>query len=634
MARPCGCGGGGLTVRCSNGVRCSGLGTTTDPLVISWEIPLGTTACNAVMDCIGTHLAPGLQMSSGTRALGIKLDPDPNNLAKLSAAGLLVSGTVTPGSGGASVAKLLTLPAPVIGGMYGGGSSVWPEGTTYTYEQAAELVPEGLQIVHVPVRRTSELLPVALYSDTMSWYNPAYNDAVLNMDAMQLDQVDVLPSGPSDQPDTGYFGFGARQQQSVPWLSNVFNILGNKVVLYLESKDVFSAISTADRIKGMAPGWDMTKSIIAAGEPIPEGGPHATLMHAVVDSMTGTGIPVAAHMTTSAQVRAYNGAALKALGIGWVSVPYAVIDDEGPDYVTGAVQDYKDNGLQVMVHTIHRQWQYQKAAALNVRGVLCFDHVYGAGVRSGYRYRRNSGAYAWPAPSYGLHSPYSATLAGQRDHFRGYIRSSGRGELVYDADLQNPGVNGGWDYSGYWVLNGRMGPFINADTYYMQCWVRWNALLSDKGRWIGLWADRPTDRNLVDWAVSDKFTIGYNLVLNQRGEMVCAQYDGTPGGGQEPPPGRYDVFYGNSGYGPVNANWAYGIRLEVEPTQIRGYRIGTTPGVVNKTLVFTFTNTHPKWARYISGANKGYPFFGRHFFEPAVSTEVRIIQPSVGYTFT
>jgi len=634
MARPCGCGGGGLTVRCSNGVRCSGLGTTTDPLNISWEIPLGAAACNAVMDCIGTHLAPGLQMSSDTRALGIKLDPDPRNIATLSASGLLVAGTVTPGAGSASVAKLLTLPAPVIGGMYGAGSSVWPEGTTYNYEQAALQVPEQIQIVHVPVRRTSELLPVALQSASMSWYNPNVGDAVLNMDAAQLDQVDVQPSGPSDTPDTGYFGFGTRQQQSVPWLSTVFNLLGNKVVLYLESKDTFSAISTADRIKGMAPAWDVTKSIIAAGEPIPEAGPHASLLHAVIDSMTGTGIPVAAHLTTAAQVLAYNGATLQALGVGWVSLPYSVIDDESDTYIAGAVQDYQDHGLQVMIHSIHRQWQYKKAAAANVRGVLCFDPIYGPGIRSGYRYRRNANNYGYPAPSYGLHGPYSADFTTQRDYYRGYVRTSGPQELVYDANLQNPGVSGGWDYSGYWVLHGRMGPFINADTYYMQCWVRWNALLSDKFRWIGLWADRPTDRNLVDWAVSDKFTIGYNLVLNQQGEMICAQYDGTPGGGHEPPPGRYDVFYGNSGYGPLNANWAYGIRLEVEPTQIRGYRIGTTPGVVNKVLLFTFANTHPKWARYISGSNTGYPFFGRHLFTPSISTETRIIQPSVGYTFT
>jgi hypothetical protein len=588
------------------------------------------------MDCVGSHITNGLLFNSTTKALSIKLDVNPSNIATVSPAGLLVAGTVTPGSGSASVAKMLTLPIPVVGSSYGAGSSVWPEGMTYTYEQAAELVPESVSLVHVPIRRTSELMPVALANDVMSLYNPSVTDAILGMDTAQLDQVEMQPSGPADEPNTtGWFGFATRRQRSVPLLSNVFTLLGNKTVLYLEVKDTSAPIDTADRIKNMVPGWDLSKSVIVAGEPVAASGAHATILHAVLASFAGSGIPVGAHMTTGQQVLAYNGTTLAGLGVQWVSLPYWVVDDQGDQYIPGVVQDYHDHGLKVLINTVTRQWHWNRAVALAVRGVLCFDPIYASGARSSYRYRRDSKNYTRPAPSYGLHGPYSNVSWGQKDFYRSYVRPGNPEQLVYHQLLQNPGINGGFDPSGYWVLHGRMAPFRSADTYFMQCWVYWDQLLNDKTRWAGLWFDRPSDRSLKDWTASDQHSVGYDFILDQTGNMVCTQYTGTPASGGGPPPDRFDFYAGASGYGALQARVAYGIRIEVEPTVIRGYRIGTNPGVVSKTQVFTFNNTHARWARYITGANKGYPFFGRHFFEddPGWSTEVRIIQPSVGYTF-
>lgn len=638
MAKPCGCGGGGLTVRCRNGIKCSGLGSTTEPLVIEWEIPLGTTACNAVMDCVGSHLGPAFIFDGTSKRIELRLDPDPNNLAKVGPSGLLVAGTVTPGSGAASVAKLLTLPVPVIGGTYGAGMSVWPEGTTYAYEQAAQLLTEALSIVHVPVRRSAELLPVTLHNPSMNFYNSGLNEAVADLTMMQARQADILPSGPNEQAEHGYFGFGAPRQKGVPMLSEIFNILGNKVVLYLEAKDADNPIVILDRIKQMVPAWDASKSVIVAAEPIPAPGEYPTILHAAVASMAGTGIPVAAHLTSPQQVQQYNGATLAGMGVQWVAIQYGIIDDEGPSHVPGAVQDYKNAGLEVLVHSVHRQWQYDKAEVNAVRGVLCYDPIYATGKRSNYRYRRNQDVYTWNTAPYGLHSSYSAMgIEFQRDYYRGSIVPGQPDHLLYRAALQNPGVDGGEDPSGYWPLHGRMAPFRNGDRYAMQCWIYWETLIEDRSRWIGLWFDRPTDRSLSDWTRASRHTIGYSLTLDQNSNFVCAQYDGTPAGGQIPPPGRTEMFVGPSGYGQIQPRIPYGIRIEVEPNQIRGYRIGTVPAnpPPTKIEVFRFDTSHPKWARFINGENKGYPFFGRHFFQddPGFATDVRIIKPSVQYDF-
>ncbi len=629
MGKPCGCGGAALTIRCEDGMTCSGLGTSTDPLVIKWQIPLATVACNAVMDCVGTHLGDGFIFDSGTKTLRIKIDPAAENLATVGPQGLLVAGTPPQGGGGVSVAGMLTLPKPVIGSAYGAGFAIVPEGQRESYTAAANLL--GLvSLVHVPVRRSVEALPVCLHYDTMASYNTAIVDRVIDMDASMLSRCSIEPGGPTETYLSGYFGYGAKKSTGAPLLSDVLDVLGNRAVVYLEVKDTNSPRTTADRIKEQMSVYGISKSLIVAGEPLAATGSDATILHGVIASFAGSGVPIAAHLTSAAQVSAYPAATLVSLGCTWVALSYAIADPASPSYVAGAVTAYKAAGLQVLLFGVHRQYQYDLAVTNDVRGVISFDPVYAAGAKTAYRYRQDNSTWSWGTPDYGRQSSWSDTIPGQRDYYRGYVRDGQPDQIVLDQALRNPGSPVDNEQSGYWLSLGELGPYRNANTYAVQFWVLWTAIPAPgSGRWAGMWLDRPTDHPLMDFGRSTSQTIGYLFSLSQAGTFVLSEYVGNASVGGAPPAGLVTHFVGASGYSVV-PNEFYGLRAEVTPTAIRLYRttpITTTPFA--KTLIYTLNNP----TRYISGTNKGHPFLGRHFFNSGEARETRFGWASVLYSF-
>ena len=629
MARPCGCGGGGVVVRCGTGMQCSGIGTATDPLVVGWQIPLSTVACNAVMDCVGGHVGEAFFFNSTTKSLNLRIDPDPDNMITVGPAGVMVAPVApSPTDGGATVAKLLTLPTPLIGGSYGAGFSQFPEGHPDIYEAAVNLVPEALDLVHVPVRATRDLFPICVHDSNLGFYNPVGNESFRSLDQKQITFTEVVPSIPPVE-ENGYFGFSWPTERGVPQLGEVFNLLGNKTVLYLEVKDRTSPVDAYDRIKRMLPGWNMNKSVIIAGEPITTtSGTGPTIMHAMTVSFAGTGIPMAAHLTDVGQVNTYTPAALQSLGIGWVSLPYFIGDPEHPNYIPGAVQAYKDAGIQVMIHTVHRQFQYQLAVTNGMRGVLCNDPIYASGVRSGYRYRRDGSLYGWNLPKYGVHSAWSYQIDGSASIDRGFIRPGLAEEVVFHQLLHNPNGNAGFDGSGYWMLMGTMGPYRNADRYAVQMWCWWDRMIVDTQRWIGMFLDRDNDRVLYDWSSATIHTKGYLVSLSQNGNIVVSWYKGTPAPGNgTAPPDATTLFAGASGY-TIAPRTFYGLRVEMDNTQMRVYRTGTNLFSAPKTLVTTLNGI----TRYITGTNKGYPFMARHFFNTTDACETRFGNPSVSYT--
>lgn len=618
MGRPCGCAGAGVDIRGRNGILVTPPTGASQTYWVELDPNLGGNACNIIMNCVRSRLGPGLQ-GNPDGSIQVKLDSDPNNLIQFGAGGgLLALGSGgTPSPGGASVANLPTGAAAVIGATYGAGNAMWPEGTRDSIEAAAGLAGTALHITHLPLRKTAELLPVVAAYPTMQAYNASIPEAFVDLDESQLQRVEFLPADTTEGVNVGYFGFGALRHQGATLLGDALNLVGNKLVVWLEIKDTTTPNHTAAIAKPVLSQWNANKSVIVVGEPIPASGGPATILDGVIEAFAGSGVAIGAHLRTKQQVLDNPGAALAAKGVQWVAIPAGVIDDEGPDFTPGALQGYKDAGLQVLMGGVVRRWQFELARRDQLRGTLSADPVYTSGFLSGYRYRRRFPRWNWSNPDYGQHSNHSGRFDlgdGLRDHYRGYVRSGQGDQIVLDSVLQVPGAVEPF-VSGYFINVGKVAPLENADTYAVTAWFWWDRLIEDRNRWVGIWVDRPTDRSLLDWDAATRHTIGYNVHLNQNGQVSVFEYDGTPG---RPPAARQRGPF-PSGYTIQPQTW-YGLRVEMTSAIMRVFSTTTftDPGF-SKSLITEFPNPN----RYITGTNTGHVLLGRHFFNNPDSCEVR-----------
>lgn len=615
MGKPCGCAGScGCDIRGRNGVRVSGSGIAPDTMWIELDASSPTT-CATIMDCVGANLGNGLIYNSALRRLSARISNTAGNLISFAPdGGLLVTGG--GGGGGAGGQTVANLPAgtnAIIGSSWGAGSCLWPEGVREAIEAASNMVGTAIRMVHLPLRVSSDLMPICLAEPNMSWYlQDGISQSPRNTDHREHSNAIIAPSGNPPAAEGGYFGFYQRLSQGTPTLGEALRLLARRAVLAIEVRDSVIPIESADRVKELAPQYDATSSIIVLGEPIPSSGaPGPTIIEAVSASMSGSGIPVGIIFRTRQQVIDYPPSRLATLGVTWVFVAQQLVDTAVANHVSTEVTAYRTAGLNVMLHDVHRQHQSARAAALQLRGSLCTDPLYAYGASSLYRYRRDTPSWNWAAPNVGQHSPYSDSVVGQQAHFRGFVVEGFPNTHWLGGDLHNPEQVEPYP-SGYWLLPGELMPLRNADTYAVHCWWKWNNNLpSDRTRWAGLWLDAPTDRSLRDGSAATAQTIGYLFAMTPGpsggfAQFTLTEYDGTPG---TPPPARvlgtWNVPY------TVSPNIYYGMRAEVTPTAIRLYA-GTLswPNPFNKVLIATINNPH----RYISGVNNGYVFYGRHFF--------------------
>lgn len=663
MGKPCGCGNAGIVVRCGVGLRCSGVGSSSDPLTVEWQIPLAAAACEAVMDCVGANLTGGLVYNSTTRKIGVGLSSDSGNSIIFGSDGGLFSAGGGGGgeTGFATVDGLKARTTPIVGGSYGAGISQWPEGSIQSYEVAMNL---RLPLIHVPVRRSAEFVLWAIHHRQMTAYNYiTYQTAFDRSDTLSQaagDKIRFIPGGdppPTGSPQDEYWGYLWPPHTGVPRLADVLNIVNRRAVVYLEVKDVGASVgdtpdpqSTFGVLAELLTAQGYTKSAIVGVE-LREGTSTSDLAQLAggVKICRDAGIAVALHLSSAAQVNTYTVPIMQQHGFTWAFVAYHLVDaalaDSNAQIAANIarIKEYKAAGIQVLLHSAHRQWHFNLATDTAVwgdgalKGVISFDPVYCGGKTNGYSYRKVQASWHWRQPYYGLHSPWSANpvgvnrprpkndFEGQREKVRGFCGDSGWLRLEVDVIPPNYPPDSSLINTGYMLLIGEQCPVpLNAatnkhDSYDIDLAFLWDRI-TDRGRWMSVFFAVPEDRSLTEWTDCTKFTKGYQVQLNMAGDLVFQRYDGIPYSGSGSPTQFEEVWsYGSS----IAAGTAYGIKVRVRTDRIIVGPSSQQEGGPN-TRVFR--------------ADKGgtihrgpYAYIGRHFFStsPDNASSVRWWRPTI-----
>jgi hypothetical protein len=640
MGRPCGCSGEcGCTYVGVNGIVITGSGTTRDPGRVGLADVISGTGCDSIMGCVGSHVGTGMRYDPTAKHIFTSISSDGgNNIVYGTDGGLFSAGGSGSGdSGYATVDGLVAKTTPFIGGSYGAGLSMVPEGPIQTYQTAMDL---DLDLIHVPVRRSREQFCLVQGSRQMGDYS--YHFAGNTTDEMDLAMARRMvyipggdPSGDFSLPDyaaqDGYFGYSEPWHQGTPLLSDVFELVQRRTVLYLEVKDIGAGANdvpspslTYPILKSLILKYAMTKSVIVASEfPLTATSDELSQITAGLQSLRDIGCAVGAHLTTDAEVDAVTPANLVAAGMTWVGISYPTADTR-----PAVVKAYKDAGLHVLLFGVHRQWQWNLVndtttfGAGGLKGVLCADPVYVAGAINNYRYRTTTATWDWNTPDYGRHSNWSNTIDGQRDRYRGYVIDGDTGNISLDGDVLLPTDTSPSAYrpSGYYILQGEQCPApLNAttghyDNYDIDVGFIWDSLVGDSDSWMGIWFGNPEDRMLYEWTQCDTHTKGYQYQLDQAGMQHMSRYDGVPNA--VAPPYAYNADWGSPWTGHIAAHTEYRVKVRVRPTYI-------TCGPANQPEtgpdVWTFTNTFGGGTLW----RGPYIYLGRHFAFTSDSTRCR-----------
>lgn len=634
MAKPCGCGGAGVTVRCRNGIRCSGVGSVVSPLVIEWEVPLDSVACDAVMTCVGSNIGGGLTYNAVTGTISAKISTDSGNQIKLGTdGGLWAPGGGGATGGGATVQGLVNRTSPFAGGSYGAGYAIIPEGgelMCYRYGLDMEL-----PLMHVPVRRTADYFLIAQHYRDFGNYNWRFNGAVTNaVDINQTDRIWYTPAGdpfaidgnwrnPGYTPQSGYYGFGAVDRLGTTLLSDVFSLVQRRTVLYLEVKDIGASIGesgapydTFSRLQVMIRMFGAQESVIVGAEYPTEANAadRQSILNGLQQLNSQDGIAIGLHLTSTAMIDSVTPDGLWNLGFRWVFISYGIAD------VTPAkVKAFKDRGFNVMLFTGHRQWHWNltkdttKWGPGGLKGILCSDPVYCAGETTNYRYRKEGASWNWHNADYGRHA-YVGSIPWMRDRFRGYINNGQAGFLSLDGDVLLPNdTDPNFRPSGYLILQGEQCPVPTYDpvtrtsnNYEIHVGFLWTGMSVDRSRWMSVFFANPEDRSLTEWEWATEYTRGYQFQLTQNGLFTFGRWDGAY------PPVNPPVG-GNawaSGWGNLSPNIEYRVQVQVRPGSIR---VGRADGGAMREFTGPFAT---QW-------RGPYFYLGRHFFNTPDSSTVR-----------
>lgn len=653
MARPCGCGTGGVIVRCGTGLVCTGVGTSGDPLVISWEIPLGSVACGAVMDCVGGNLGSGLQYFAEAHRLAAKVSTDAGNLLGFGTdGGLLVTGTPDPSIGGVTIAGLPS--SNVVGSAYGAGFAMYPDGYRRSYEVA--LADEHIHLVHVPVRRSHDLLLYAVHDRNLGWYTntniadvtPQPPTPVRYTNDVDVPWSRIMITRPSGHPDNyspdnpynttlGYFGYAQPVQQGILLLQDVFDVAARRKCLYLECRDLggtgetpipaFTFFHLVDLIKK----WGLQKSVIVSAQ-LPTGDQDVAGIKQGLQHAKAAGIEIAAHLISTAQATANPPASLITLGCTWVGLSYGISD--------AIVQTYRDAGLNVMMFTADRQWHWTHQQELDVRGAFTSDPVYTTGHTYGFRYRYINPSLTTPylpftgqAAKYGV-TNYSGTILSSHAKLRGWVDRLPNTDGILKAGREmQPPAN-----SGYHIPMGPMCPIFDRNlpspppqgdygsptNYDIEVNLRivgggWQ---TGGQQGLGLFFCVPRDVRLFDLTSAGSNTIGYSLTLASNANFVFRRYSGETGSF------AYALTW-PSGWDPAQfvAGAGFKIAVQVRPGTIRCGPYSSNGGINGPNSRLFTANTPagagadlhrgPYW--YCSFWEQPGFQFTRHFEIPAVT---------------
>lgn len=640
MGRPCGCSGEcGCTYLGVNGITITGTGTTHDPGRIGLSSTITGDGCGSIMGCVGSHLGTGLRYDPLAKNIFAAISTDGGNTIVYGSDG----GLFTAGGGGSSdsgfatVDGLIARTSPFVGGSYGAGLSMVPEGALKTYQVAMD---QELDLIHVPVRRSREYFCVAQSSRQMGDYN--YHFAGNTTDSMDLAMTRRMvyipggdPSGdfssPTYENEAGYFGYSEPWQLGMPLLSDVFELTQRRTVLYLEVKDIGAGANdvpspqdTYGILKKLILKYGMTKSVIVSSEyPTTATADEVNQITTGLQSLRDIGCAVGAHLTSDAEVNNVTPANLVAAGFTWVAINYTSADTR-----PAVIKAYKDAGLNVILFTGHRQWHWTlvndatKFGTGGLKGLLCSDPVYAAGLLSNYRYLSWAATWNWGTPDYGRHSNWSATIEGQRDRYRGYVADGQAGSLYIDGDVLLPNDTDpeGIRYSAYYILMGEQCPApLNSatgkhDNYDIDVSFRWDALIADRGRWMGIWFGNTEDRSLVEWIYCNQYTRGYEFMLSQNGMFHIERYDGVPNSTE--PPFAYGTDWSSPWVGTIQPNTEYRVKVRVRPTYITCGPASEAEGGPNTRTFNSSTGGGDLW-------RGPYIYLGRHFFYTSDSTRCR-----------
>lgn len=637
MARPCGCSGEcGCTYIGVDGIIVTGTGTALNPGRIGLSNPVAGTGCDAIFSCISARLGPGMRYNPTTKQLSAAISADGGNtLTYGTDNGLYTSGGGTGTDSYATVAGLIAQTNPVVGGSYGAGLSMHPEGDITPYRVGMDM---ELPLLHVPVRRTREYFLVAQHYRDLGNYNPTFSGEITtNQDLAMLQRTWYQPGGaptgdgfnPTFAPQAGYFGFATRDSRRAPLLSDVFNATQRRCVLYLECKDIGIGASdtpspsdTINELITLITRYGLTKSVIVGIEfPATATTADNASILAGIANLRAAGIATAASLTSDEMVGRITPANMTTNGMTWAMITYTEADS-----FPAKVKAYKDAGIQVMLTGCHRQYHYNLVinTALfgtgGLKGILAYDPIYAAGITTLYRYRTAAATWTWGTPDYGRHSGWSATIPGQRDRFRGYVLDGQPGAICLDGDVLNVNdTNPSFRPSAYYILQGEQCPVpLNAatgkyDSYDLDVGFIWDGLITDRTRWMGIWFGNTEDRSLLEFTQATQYTRGYEFELSQAGDFSVYRYDGIPYTAD--PAFQYTLAW-PSGWGTITPGTEYRIKVRVRPDRIILGRGDQVEGGTNTRTFNAGTGGGTTW-------RGGYVYLGRHFFNSPDSTRVR-----------
>jgi hypothetical protein len=151
------------------------------------------------------------------------------------------------------------------------------------------------------------------------------------------------------------------------------------------------------------------------------------------------------------------------------------------------------------------------------------------------------------------------------------------------------------------------------DSYDIDCGFLWDALVTDRTRWIGVHVAVPEDRPLTEGNQSTQYTKGYLFTLAQNGDFTMSRYDGVPYTAD--PAWQYRLVWA-SGWGTITPGVEYRVKVRVRPDRIILGRSDQIEGGANTRTFNAATGGGTTW-------RGPYAYATRHFYASNDSTRVR-----------
>jgi hypothetical protein len=579
MGKPCGCGGAGVIWRCGVGLVCAGVGSTADPLTISWAVPLDATACGAVMSCVGNTITSGLIMVGGR--LGVRLTPGGGLEFDSNGAIRATGGGGGGGTGWRTIADLETRGQDIVIGAYGAGYLHKPENHIRSYRYGQFL---GLDAMYVPVRFLVDGYPIVHTDESMGrlWGEP-WNTSFWTTQQIQNHHGSGVQRVPSlsgindpyarNQPDGdtepyipfnatawskakfhghsplwGWFGYNEAPQYGMTYLSDVFREVGGRTPLVLDLR--FPARVTGGAFVNSTPGWKtnifldkvlkliqqfgLSSSVVVTSTEItiPPDNP-ADPQVSVLDRFSSAGIRVGPFLETSAQATAHPPDGTWPTTWTWAFCNVSTVTKT-------QVAAYRDkvvggNPLRTIAFMCNRQHTWNdRVKSQNILGGISGDPFYAVGnggvagthVLGQPSYRRATSDWQMNAIDHGHFAP-TTTVNDVQSVKRAYHESDGNW-IVFGPDTLSlvPGntayVNQGW-----------LAPVPSPTSWAMDVTIIQGPLVASGQRsstWMSIAFCRANDLAFADYhdaATNTDTRTGYVLYFDHNGTVTLQGWNNS-----------------------------------------------------------------------------------------------------------